>query len=853
MKCLARVGALLLIAANLAACDGNRVVTEPGVSLQLASERAARLGGVHYRLHFDIPADEDQAIAARAVIGFDLADAQQPLQLDFAAPAASLLALRSNGAEVDYRFRDEHIVLPREALRAGRNEVEVEFVAGATSLNRNPEYLYSLLVPDRARTVFPLFDQPDIKARFELSLRLPAPWLAMSNAPVVEVSREGERVEYRFAPSAPISSYLFAFVAGRFESVTREVGGRQMTLFHRETDRARVARNLDAIFSLHGEAIAWLEEYTGIAYPFESFDFALIPGFPYGGMEHVGAIAYRASLLLLEESPPLTDLLNRASLIAHETAHMWFGNLVTMRWFDDVWTKEVFANFMADKMVNPTFPGVDHELNFLAKHYPDAYAVDRSEGANPIRQPLANLNQAGQLYGNIIYDKAPIMMRQLELIVGEEGLRDGLRQYLREFAYGNASWPQLIAILDERSERDLAAWSEVWVNTPGRPEFRLAAGQGERRLLQVDPQGRGRVWPQQFELLTLYPDSAVAETVLAAQAAVALPAQDPPAAPQAELFNADGKGYGLFPADGASLAAWDRLQGVQRGAALVNAYEQLLAGTGPAPQDYVEILLAIIAREQDPLLLELALRQLQFVTTSLVDDAWREAHGGTLEDQLWASMLAQPDASGTKLLFRYFSALAATPSRVQQLYRIWSRELDVPQLLLEEEDLASLAQLLAIRLPEKSAQIMARQIADTANPDRKRRLEFLAPSVAADAAQRDAFFESLAEPRNRRPESWVLEALGNLHHPSRLAQSQQYLLPSLQLLEEIQRTGDIFFPSGWLRATLGNYHDPAQAELVRQFLAERPGYNPQLRMKILQAADPLMRAAAIRAAPAGAQ
>lgn len=292
---------------------------------------------------------------------------------------------------------------------------------------------------------------------------------------------------------------------------------------------------------------------------------------------------------------------------------------------------------------------------------------------------------------------------------------------------------------------------------------------------------------------------------------------------------------------------------MQRGAALVNAYEQLLAGTGPAPQDYVEILLAIIAREQDPLLLELALRQLQFVTTSLVDDAWREAHGGTLEDQLWASMLAQPDASGTKLLFRYFSALAATPSRVQQLYRIWSRELDVPQLLLEEEDLASLAQLLAIRLPEKSAQIMARQIADTANPDRKRRLEFLAPSVAADAAQRDAFFESLAEPRNRRPESWVLEALGNLHHPSRLAQSQQYLLPSLQLLEEIQRTGDIFFPSGWLRATLGNYHDPAQAELVRQFLAERPGYNPQLRMKILQAADPLMRAAAIRAAPAGAQ
>lgn len=188
--------------------------------------------------------------------------------------------------------------------------------------------------------------------------------------PVLSVRQLGEQSEYHFAPSDPISSYLFSFVAGKFEAITREVGGRQMTLFHRETDPDKLALSLDAIFSQHGEAIAWLEDYTGIDYPFQSFDFVLIPGFPYGGMEHVGAIQYRASLLLLEESPPLTDQLNRAQLIAHETAHMWFGNLVTMRWFDDVWTKEVFANFMADKMVNPAFPGVDHSLNFWSTTIP---------------------------------------------------------------------------------------------------------------------------------------------------------------------------------------------------------------------------------------------------------------------------------------------------------------------------------------------------------------------------------------------------------------------------------------------------------------------------------------------------
>ena len=126
---------------------------------------------------------------------------------------------------------------------------------------------------------------------------------------------------------------------------------------------------------------------------------------------------------------------------------MWFGNLVTMNWFDDVWTKEVFANFMAAKIVNPSFPEIDHELRFFLSHYPSAYAVDRTAGANPIRQPLENLKDAGTLYGAIIYQKAPIVMRHLEQITGTAAFRDGMQTYLTSFQYGNAVWPDLIAIL----------------------------------------------------------------------------------------------------------------------------------------------------------------------------------------------------------------------------------------------------------------------------------------------------------------------------------------------------------------------------------------------------------------------
>ena len=135
-------------------------------------------------------------------------------------------------------------------------------------------------------------------------------------------------------------------------------------------------------------------------------------------MEHPGSVFYNANSMLLDESATQNQFLGRASLISHETSHMWFGDLVTMKWFNDVWMKEVFANFMAAKIVNPSFPEVNHELRFLLQHYPAAYDVDRTEGANPIRQDLANLNEAGSLYGAIIYQKAPIVMRQLELLVG---------------------------------------------------------------------------------------------------------------------------------------------------------------------------------------------------------------------------------------------------------------------------------------------------------------------------------------------------------------------------------------------------------------------------------------------------
>lgn len=821
---------------------------EKGVSLALAQHRARCISSLEYQLRFEVPAQRSEPIKGQVTFRFDYQLTGQDLQLDFREQGKLLRSLAINGSNHKIRFTEEHIVIPEVALQPGRNTIEIAFTAGDSSLNRKEDFLYTLFVPDRARTAFPLFDQPDLKARYQLELFTPGDWQALGNAPLLSATVSEERIHHLFAPTEPISSYLFSFVAGRFERITREIDGRSMTMLHRETNSEKLERNSTAIFELHAMALRWLEQYTGIPYPFAKLDFALLPAFQYGGMEHAGAIQYRAAKVMLEQAPTQMQLLGRANLIAHEVAHMWFGNLVTMAWFNDVWTKEVFANFMAAKMVNPGFPEIDHELNFLVQHYPGAYQVDRSAGANPIRQYLPNLNQAGQMYGAIIYQKAPIMMRQLERVVGEQDFQQGIRKYLGKYAYGNATWPDLINILNQRSEVDLTAWSEVWVNTAGRPEFSTRrTDNGGLVLDQRDPAGQGRVWPQLFSVLP-GGEGQHEPTSLSVNASSTPLATTPSMATGPLLLNADGMGYGLFPAELTLLRQWPQMSELQRGSTLINLYDSLLEGA-ISPEHYLASLIPIVATEDNALLLDLALDQTATVYHKLLTGASRETYTPTVETALWQRLQQSSDAGQARQLFQAYSALVSSSAGIKRLHALWKGDEILEQFNLSETDRIRLAEILAIRMPPQAGKIIEQQLAQVSNPDERSRLAFIAPSLSADVNVRDQFFASLSDPGMRETESWVVDALRHLHHPSRIDHAEQYLQPSLELLEEIQRSGDIFFPTAWLHANLENHHSDLAVATVQLFLAQRPDYNPQLRLKIEQALDIPLRANRILAQP----
>lgn len=840
---------------------------ELGIPWELAEHRRRTLSEVSYRFGLSIPEARQEPIQGRAVIAFVRNDPDGfDLVLDFMRPGERVRSVRANGAAVAWSAVEDHVVIPAASLVAGPNEVELDFTAGDEALNRNDEFLYTLFVPDRAHFSLPVFDQPNLKGSVAWSLEVPAGWVAVANgseaqteparaavpgagADPAEGGGASGRRTLEFLPSKPLPTYLFAFAAGAFSVEEAAVDGRALRMFHRETDPEKVARNREAAFQLHAQALAWLEEYTAIPYPFEKFDFVLIPSFQYGGMEHPGCIFYNASGVILDESATQDAILGRASVIAHETAHMWFGDLVTMDWFDDVWTKEVFANFMAAKIVRPSFPEVDHDLRFLTAHHPTAYGVDRTQGANPIRQPLENLREAGTLYGAIIYQKAPVVMKQLEARVGEEELRGGIREYLSAHAYGNATWHDLIAVLDRLTPEDLAAWSRVWVEEPGRPVVTVSREGGDVVLAQADPAGQGRVWPQTLHVrIGRAQGDTLVRVELGAEPA-RLVGMGGPETPFV-LPNGSGVEYGLFVLDSASLAFLaDSLpslpSALARGTAWVTLWDQVLEQRLP-PSRLVDLAVSALPREQDELALGRGLSYLGSAWWSLLPDSARAARAEEVEAVLWDGVTGDRPRTARAAFLSAWRSMALTPGAVARMERLWRGTETLPGLPLAEADETALATALAVRGVDGWSAILDEQERRINNPDRQARFRFVRPSLDADPAVRLAFFESLKEEANREREPWVLSGLENLHHPLRAQTSLSTVRPALDMLEEIQRTGDIFFPGRWLDATLSRHTEPEAADAVRRFLEERPDLPPRLRAKVLQSADGLWRAAAIQ-------
>ena len=801
--------AALLLALSFLALPLQAVNIENGVSRQLALYRADNLRNISYSLSFSVPDDMAKPVEFFETLRFSWLG-HEDLQIDFQGDAGQVDGvIMVNGKTVNTVVCNEHIIIPSRYLNIGENKVLIGGVCGDKALNRHEDFLYTLFVPDHARSVFPCFDQPDLKARFKVELDLPEGWVSLSND-----------------TEHPIPTYLFSFTAGKFQVQPAIRDGRELTALYRETDPDKVAQ-LPEIFDQVALSLRWLERYTGLDYPFEKYGFVILPGYQFGGMEHPGCIQFNDQRMFLGPNPSADERMSRLNLIAHETAHMWFGDLVTMKWFDDVWTKEVFANFMADKISREMFPGVNHDLAFIKTHYPVAMSTDRTQGTHPIQQPLDNLNQAGLLYGNIIYHKAPIMMRKLEQEKGAEALRMGLRSYLRKYAYDNATWDDLIVELDKfEPEHSARSFSNVWVKQKGMPVISCETNDdGDLDIIQQDPWKRGIAWKQGFDVGGLNASGIdVVKSVYMYNSRVmtTLPVDLVPA------LNVNGEGYGRFRYDGRSLRLLadtyrNMTDDLHRYAAVLNLYENYHLGNLQA-DELLDIFLKSLPHEHNELI---ASTTCSFLGTLLsrIEKSQRTAAEGRMFDMVLNHSLQSVRQS----LLRQLSLKATSPDVVDEIYNIWMNQ---SSSFLNSRDYMRMAYHLAIMCPNQWDVILATQRDRLKTDDERSEFDFVSRACNPDEQVQQQLFDDLLKIENRRVEPWVRSLLALLNDPTREPYSNRYLEPGLDALEEIQRTGDIFFPGNWLSNLLDGHQSPEARQIVYSWIAAHPSLSPALMNKL---------------------
>ncbi len=816
------------------------ILKKPGVSWELAQFRSKEYTNVKYNLSFNIPNNKNESVTGEVNISWSQSG-KQPLVIDFAGDSLQVTSVLMNGNTVDYEIKNEHIYIAHSHTQSGQNQTAITFHASNQSLNRRDEFLYTLLVPDRARTLFPCFDQPDLKANYTLSLTIPADWKAVANGETEKIDSLSlpQKHVVTFKETEPLPTYLFSFVAGNLQQEAFTRGQRSISIYHRETDPDRKAQCPEIATEVF-DALAWLEDFTQIPYPFAKYDLIILPGFQYGGMEHTGATLYNDQRMFLNEQPTLIEQLGRSSLIAHETAHMWFGDYVTMKWFNDVWTKEVFANYFAARIVEPLYPTVNHQLNFIRGYIPSAYSEDRTLGATPIQQQLDNLRNAGLVYSNIIYNKSPVIMEMLVQRTGQEAFRKGIQDYLQTYAYSNATWDELIASLSKYSQRELKKFSEVWVKEQGMPVLQAKVENGDFIVEQSDTWDRGLIWPQSLKY-RLIEDGNIEDVVIEITDSVQCATAKLKHSFSAPVIlpNIDGRGYGFFQMNAndvkGAFAYMDTINNdLLKGSLLITLNENLQNHTLDV-DPYLYALMNYLVHEESNLLYSMALGYLaNAVRFTNSDYTW-------LEKELWKQVEEGRRPQLRLQAFRQYINMAHSKEAVNKLYQIWKSE-EVPGGNdLSERDYINLSYQLAIHLPGEANEIVEEQLSRISNSDRRHEYLFISPAVSSNKAVRDSVFNALLHADNRRVEPWTSSALSLLNHRLRNEEAVAYIGPALEALKEVQQTGDIFFPTSWLRSLLGAHTSEKARNEVDVFWKEHPDYPSMLSSKIHQQSDHLYR------------
>ncbi|MCX4969312.1 aminopeptidase N [Streptomyces sp. NBC_00654] len=800
-------------------------------------------------------------------IRFRAARAGTPSFADLVAPSVNAVTLNGTALDPAAVFDGTRVAL--DSLVEGENVLVVDaqcaYSRTGEGMHRfvDPEdgevYLYTQYEPADARRVFANFEQPDLKAPYRFRVTAPEGWRVWSNG--AEESHEGE--VWTFAETKPISTYITTVVAGPYHYETDHYtrtfeDGSKLEIPLGAMCRKGLARHFDTddIFLVTKQGLDFFHDHFDYPYPFGKYDQAFVPEYNLGAMENPGCVTFREEYIYRGKVTS-ASYERRANVILHEMAHMWFGDLVTMQWWDDLWLKESFADFMGSFSMVEATRFTNGWITFANNRKAWAYRADQLPSTHPITADIRDLEDAKLNFDGITYAKGASVLKQLVAYVGRDAFLEGARRYFKQHAYGNTQLGDLLSVLAETSGRDMSAWSRSWLQTAGVNVLTPVATYDEAgritelAVVQEAAESHPELRPHRVAV-GLYRRNPDGDLVRYARAEVDVAGPRTVVGelagaerPELILVNDDDLTYCKVRFDEDSLATLrehlgDITDPLARALCWSALWNLTRDGLMPA-RDFVHLVLAFSGRESDIGVLQMLHAWTQSALVHYAAPAWREEGGTALaEGALHELRLAEPGSQHQLTWARFFAATATSEADFQLLGGLLDGTARIEGLDVDQElRWAFLSPLASHGVADESV-IDAELARDDTASGKRHQVRALAsrPSAAVKAQAWAAVVES-----DKLSNALVEATIAGFVQPSQRELLAPYSAAYFEAIERVWTERSIQIGMDVVKGLFpGLQDDPATLSATDAWLAARPDAAPALRRLVLEARDDLARA-----------
>ncbi|HAZ13420.1 MAG: aminopeptidase N [Bdellovibrionales bacterium GWA2_49_15] len=662
---------------------------DDNLSSQFAVFRKDQVQSVAYDLRFEFK-KESETYNGKAVLNVELNRVDAPLSIDFLWKKIHAIKVNEK-LLAKYKTGKGHLEIPAQSL-SRHLVIEVEYtnefsqtgdgISKSKDPEDNSEYIATDFEPYMAHSLFPCFDQPDLKATYKVTTVTPKDWKAISNELADEKSENGEKATHYFKKTKPFSTYLFFLGVGPYEEWADKIGEIPLFLYARKS----LAKHVDyeRIFDVTKKGLRFYTEYFEIPFPFSKYGQIFIPEFSWGGMENPGAVALQEKNIF-RETVSKTRMDGRDNLILHEMAHMWFGDLVTMKWWNDLWLNESFASFIAAVAMEQAMGSKSAWLDFAGdKGW--GYWQDQLVTSHPIETVVLDTRTARGNFDGITYAKGAASLKQLHFFVGENGFRKGLTSYFRKFAFQNSTRQDFIFHISKGAATNLDSWVKSWLQTSGPNRVQVDWGCRENKishfLVNQSPSSSGTLSPHRTKI-GLYNYSSMEILKIEHTLEVAyhdklteVPALIGKSCPDFVYANLEDQDYALFSLDPTSLLAVKK--SLARGfedpllrLMLWMTLGQMVRDGALSPQDYFETVLTALEAESEEMLLGLVLTPHGTVHsqyTTYLTPKQRALLALKFENLIWKRLEdSKPGSNGQLIFIDFFISIAQTKESLDRL------------------------------------------------------------------------------------------------------------------------------------------------------------------------------------------